>query len=226
MRHEHWRGRHGSPTPLLRLAFLALVLLAATFAVLSLPIPPVSEMRDLVDRAGWWGPAGFMVGYAALTLAPLPKNVLSIAAGVLFGFWSGLVIVYCAALIGASAAFWLGRALGRDAVEKYTGTRVAKVDALLTRSGFAAVIGVRLVPVLPFTAINYSAGLTALRWWPYFFGTMIGMLPGTMSFVALGAFGFELGWPAQLAGAVLGGLTLAGAILAARSRRQARNADV
>ncbi|MHA7155624.1 TVP38/TMEM64 family protein [Arthrobacter sp. TMN-50] len=220
------RARPGSLTPVRRLVLLAVVIITATILVIFVPVPPVSEMRDLVDRAGWWGPVGFVAGYAALTLAPLPKNVLSIAAGVLFGFGPGLVIVYCAAMIGASAAFWLGRGLGRDAVERFTGTRVAKVDALLTRRGFVAVIGVRLVPVLPFTAINYSAGLTALGWWPYFFGTLIGILPGTMSFLALGAFGFELGWPAQLALAVLGGLTLAGVILAVRSRRKARSADV
>ncbi|MBG6181270.1 TVP38/TMEM64 family protein [Arthrobacter sp. CAN_A1] len=202
------------------------VIIGATIVVLFVPIPSVNEMRDLVDRAGWWGPVGFIAGYAALTLAPLPKNILSIAAGILFGFVPGLVIVYCAAMIGASAAFWLGRALGRDAVEKLTGTRIAKVDALLAKRGFAAVIGVRLIPVLPFTAINYSAGLTALGWWPYFFGTMIGILPGTASFLALGAFGFELGWPAQLALAVLGGLTLIGVILAVRARRTTRSADV
>ncbi|WP_026552710.1 TVP38/TMEM64 family protein [Arthrobacter sp. H20] len=220
------RARPGSLTPIRQLVLLAVVIVAATILVIFVLVPPVSDMRDLVDRAGWWGPVGFMAGYAALTLAPLPKNILSIAAGILFGFGPGLVIVYCAAMIGASAAFWLGRALGRDAVEKFTGTRVAKVDALLTRRGFVAVIGVRLIPVLPFTAINYSAGLTALGWWPYFFGTMIGILPGTMSFLALGAFGFELGWPAQLALAVLGGLTLAGAILAVRSRRKTRSAGV
>ncbi|WP_162149336.1 TVP38/TMEM64 family protein [Arthrobacter sp. Br18] len=202
------------------------VIIGATIVVLFVPIPHVNEMRDLVDRAGWWGPVGFMAGYAALTLAPLPKNILSIAAGILFGFGPGLVIVYCAAMIGASAAFWLGRALGRDAVEKFTGTRVAKVDALLAKRGFVAVIGVRLIPVLPFTAINYSAGLTALGWWPYFLGTMIGILPGTVSFLALGAYGLELGWPAQLALVVLGGLTLTGVILALRARRKIRNADV
>ncbi|MBG6192282.1 putative membrane protein YdjX (TVP38/TMEM64 family) [Arthrobacter sp. CAN_A212] len=202
------------------------VIMGATIVVLFVPIPPVDDMRDLVERAGWWGPVGFMAGYAALTLAPLPKNILSVAAGILFGFGPGLVIVYCAAMIGASAAFWLGRALGRDAVEKFTGTRVAKVDALLSKRGFAAVIGVRLIPVLPFTAINYSAGLTALGWWPYFLGTMIGIFPGTVSFLALGAFGLELGWPAQLALAVLGGLTLTGVILAVRARQKARSTDV
>ncbi|WP_051479045.1 TVP38/TMEM64 family protein [Arthrobacter sp. H5] len=226
MRREHVHGQPRSAKPIRKLLILVTVIIGATIVVLFVPILPVNEMRDLVDRAGWWGPVGFMAGYAALTLAPLPKNILSIAAGILFGFGPGLVIVYCAAMAGASAAFWLGRALGRDAVERLTGTRIAKVDALLAKRGFAAVIGVRLIPVLPFTAINYSAGLTALGWWPYFLGTMIGILPGTVSFLALGAFGLELGWPAQLAVAVLGGLTLAGVMLAVRSRRKTRSTNV
>lgn len=226
MRKVQRHGLPGSFTPILRLGLLVIVIVAATIAVLIVPIPPVEDLRDLVDRAGWWGPMGFVAGYAALTLAPLPKNILSIAAGILFGFVPGLLIVYCAAMIGASAAFWLGRALGRDAVEKFTGTGVAKVDALVAKRGFVAVIGVRLIPVLPFTAINYSAGLTALGWWPYFLGTMVGILPGTVSFLALGAFGLELGWPAQLAVVIMGGLTLTGTILAIRARRKTRSADV
>lgn len=209
---------------LLLLAFVAVM----TVVVLLLPIPPVEELRGMVDSAGLWGPIGFALGYAALTLAPVPKNVLSIAAGVLFGFGAGVVIVYLAAMLGAAAAFWLGRRLGREAVERFTGTRVAKVDEVLRRRGFAAVVGVRLVPVLPFTAINYSAGLTSVGWWPYLLGTALGILPGTFSFLALGAYGFELGWQAQAAAAGLGVLTIAGAVYAirSRSRRKDRGADV
>ncbi|XAS66990.1 VTT domain-containing protein [Micrococcaceae bacterium Sec5.7] len=71
----------------------------------------------------------------------MPKNVLSVAA-----------------ILGSVATFWLGR----EAVEKFTGARVEKVDRLLRRRGLAPMIGVRLVPVLPFTAINYAAGLTSI----------------------------------------------------------------
>ncbi|SDI76622.1 Uncharacterized membrane protein YdjX, TVP38/TMEM64 family, SNARE-associated domain [Arthrobacter subterraneus] len=180
----------------------------------------------MVDSAGWWGPVGFGLGYAALTLAPVPKNVLTVAAGVLFGFGAGFLIVYLAAMLGATAAFWLGRYLGREAVERFTGTRVARVDEVLRQRGFAAVVGVRLVPVLPFTAINYSAGLTSLGWRPYFLGTALGILPGTLSFLALGAYGFELGWQAQVAAAGLGLLTLAGVVYAVRSRRKGTRTDV
>lgn len=204
--------------PVRRLLLLGSIIIAATVVVLLVPLPPVEELRALVDRAGWWGPFGFVLGYAALTLAPIPKSVLSIAAGVMFGFLPGLLLVYGAALLGASGAFWLGRLLGRDAVEKFTGTRVEKVDAVLSERGFLAVVGVRLVPVLPFTAINYSAGLTALGWWPYFLGTMVGILPGTMSFLALGAYGLDFGWPATLAAAALGILTLGGLLYTLRLR--------
>lgn len=207
-------------SPLVKLVVLAVVILGASLIVISAPIPGVDELRGMVDRAGWWAPVGFVAGYAALTLAPVPKNALSVAAGLLFGFLPGLLLVYCAAMLGASAAFWLGRALGREAVERFTGTRVQAVDEVLSRRGFAAVVGVRLVPVLPFTAINYSAGLTAVSWRAYFFGTLLGMLPGTVSFLALGAYGLDLGWPAQVGLAILGLLTLAGIVLAVRARRQ------
>jgi uncharacterized membrane protein YdjX (TVP38/TMEM64 family) len=209
-----------------RLVLLVAFIALATVIVLLVPLPSVKELRAIMDGAGWWGPVAFIAGYAALTLAPVPKNVLSIAAGVLFGFGPGLLIVYSAALIGAAAAFWLGRALGREAVEKLTGTRVEKVDALLRTRGLVAVIGVRLVPVLPFTAINYSAGLTSLGWWPYILGTMLGIVPGTVSFLALGAYGLELGWQAQAAFAALGVLTLAGVVAAVRSRKKRERRDV
>ncbi|WP_434992818.1 TVP38/TMEM64 family protein [Arthrobacter sp. Ld5] len=223
---QHDAGSHGLfMTPIRRVLLLGAILVIATVVVLMVPLPDVDELRTMVDRAGWWGPVGFVLGYAALTLGPVPKSVLSIGAGVLFGFLPGLLLVYLAALIGAIAAFWLGRLLGRDAVEKFTGARVGKVDAVLSRGGFVAVVGVRLVPVLPFTAINYSAGLTALGWWPYLLGTMVGILPGTASFLALGAYGPDFGWPAALAAATLAALTLASLVYALRVRRRNRTRD-
>lgn len=188
------------------------------------PLPSVDEVRAAVADLGPWGGVALALAYAAVTLTPAPKNVLSIAAGLAFGFWTALVWVYLGALLGAAIAFVLGRALGRDAVERFTGARVAAIDDLLARRGLLAVLGVRLVPVVPFTAINYVAGLTAVRRRDYALGTALGIIPGTVAYVALGAFGLELGWPAWVALGVLGALTLAGAVVAWRGRRGGRDA--
>lgn len=202
-----------------RLAVLVSFVAAAAVAALLFPIPTVEEVQQYFTGTRW-GPMVFILGYAALTLSPVPKNVLSIGAGVVFGFAGGVGVVVAAALLGASAAFWLGRWLGREAVENHTGARVEKLDEVLRRRGFVAVVGVRLVPVLPFTAINYLAGLTSVAWWPYLLGTALGILPGTVSYVTLGAFGLQFGWQVQTAAAVLGLLTLAGLVVAVRRRRK------
>lgn len=202
-----------------RFAGLLVFIAAAAVAVLVLPLPTIDQLQGYFTDTRW-GPLVFVLGYAALTLSPVPKNVLSIGAGVVFGFAGGIGVVVAAALLGAAGAFWLGRWLGREAVEKFTGARVEKLDGVLRRRGFAAVVGVRLVPVLPFTAINYLAGLTSVRWWPYFLGTAVGILPGTVSYVTLGAFGMQLGWQVQAAAGALGLLTLAGLVVAVRRRRK------
>ncbi|WP_219417001.1 TVP38/TMEM64 family protein [Pseudonocardia nigra] len=200
--------------------FVAIVAAAAAVAgVVGLPDP--AQLRADIAAAGPAAPALFVLVYAAATLAPLSKNVLAAAAGLVFGFAVGVVVVLLAALLGALAAFALDRVLGSEAVERLTGTRVARVDALLRRRGLLAVLAVRLVPVLPFTAINYAAGLTGVRTRDYIIGTALGMIPGTIAFVALGAYGTSPGsWPFIIAVLVLVALTAAGAALARCRRRK------
>lgn len=197
---------------------LLLAIAIAVAAVVGLPDP--AELRDDIAAAGTAAPVLFVLLYAVATLAPLPKNVLAAGAGLLFGLATGVIVVLLGALLGALAAFGLGRLLGRDAVERITGARVARVDALLRRRGILAVIAVRLIPVLPFTAINYTAGLTAIRTRDYLLGTTLGIIPGTIAYVALGAYGTSPGsWPFLTAVIVLIILTTLGGAAAYRSRR-------
>lgn len=213
---------NGRRRALWRLGVLAGFIAVAVVVGIVVPLPSVDQIRAAVGSAGAVGVIVFVLGYGALTLTPMPKNVLSIAAGLTWGFGFGSLLVYLGALLGATLAFVVGRSLGRDAVERFTGARVARVDELLRRRGLATVIGARLIPVLPFTAINYTAGLTAVRRGDYALGTALGIIPGTLAYVALGAFGLELGWPFWLAIGVLGGLTLVGLFLGNRARRRGK----
>ncbi|RZU34497.1 TVP38/TMEM64 family protein [Blastococcus saxobsidens] len=204
-----------------RLTLLVLVVTMGAVVAALVGLPDAEQVRADVAAMGRAAPALFILLYAGATLAPLPKNVLSAAAGLLFGLVEGVGVVLLGALLGALAAFALGRALGRDAVERLTGARVARVDALLSRHGLLAVLGVRLVPVLPFTAINYAAGLTAVRIRDYVLGTALGIIPGTVAYVALGAYGTSPGsWPFVVAALVLVALTAGGVVAARRYRRR------
>ncbi|MDQ0726476.1 TVP38/TMEM64 family protein [Microbacterium sp. W4I20] len=201
---------------------LLLLLFVALVGTVGFFLAP-TDLQAVREWAAGFGPAGavvFVLGYAALTLTPVPKNLLTIAAGLVWGFWLALALVYVGALLGAAASFVIGRMLGREAVERLTGARVARLDAALAHRGFLAVLGARLVPIIPFTLINYGSGLTAVRPRAYALGTALGILPGSAAYVALGAFGLELGPPFWVAVAVLGVLILGGVVAATVLRRR------
>ncbi len=210
---------------LIRLSIFAAVLVLVVVIEIVGGVPTRAEVERWVDQAGPFAPGFFVLIYAFTTLFPVPKNLLSVLAGLVFGMWLGLALVWGAAMLGAVAAFAIGRLLGREAVEQLTGARVAAIDDILTRHGLLSMIGVRLVPVLPFTAINYTAGLTGLPLGSYVSGTAIGIIPGTVAFVALGAYSTNLGsWPIIAAVTALIVLTVGG-FIAARMWRS-RSTDV
>lgn len=217
---HHQDAPRGRRRAAIRLGILLLfVAVAGTVGFLLTP-SDVEAVRDWAEGLGIGGAALFIAGYAAITLTPVPKNILTIAAGVVWGFWPALAMVYVGALLGSAASFVIGRALGREAVEKLTGARVARVDAALADRGFLAVLGARLVPIIPFTLINYGAGLTSVGPRDYAAGTALGIIPGSAAYVALGAFGVELGPAFWVAVAGLGVLVLGGLIAAAVLRRR------
>lgn len=204
-----------------RFSLLLSLLLAGVVVALRLGVPDIDAVRAQVQDMGGGGIVLFVVLYAASTLLVLPKGALSAAAGLVYGFWPAIAIVIAAAMVGALLAFVFGRFLGRDAVERMAGRHLKRLDALIVRFGMSAIVLVRLIPVIPFTVINYAAGLTSIGVLAYSLGTLIGILPGTAAYVALGAFGRQPGsWEFVVAATTFGVLSLAG--IAVALRRKAR----
>ncbi|MDX1387503.1 MAG: TVP38/TMEM64 family protein, partial [bacterium] len=90
------------------------------------------------------------------------------------------------ATAGASLAFLLSRYLGRDFVVKVTHGRVQKFDEKIGEHGFYTVLYLRLVPLFPFNILNFSLGLTKVKFREYFLGTLLGMIPGAFVYTSIG----------------------------------------
>lgn len=178
------------------------------------------HVRSSLAAAGPRAIALFVLGYATLTLLPAPKNVLSIAAGAVFGLGPGVGAVWAAAMLGSLAAFAIARMVDPSALGWAAGRHRRRVEAVLDRHGLAAVLVLRLVPVAPFTAVNYLSGMSSVRGRDYAWGTAVGIIPGTVAYVAVGALGVTS--PSSLAGAgsVLVVLLVAGSVLVRRFRAQ------
>lgn len=200
---------------LIKAGALVLILLGAVGLALVLGTPDIEALRLRVDAAGVWGPALFFALYVGLALIPCPKALLTAAGGAVFGLWAGAGLALTAALVGAIISFGLGRLLGREAVDRLIRGRVARVDALLADHGLSAVLIVRLVPLVPFIAINYASGLSAVRFRHYVLGSAIGMVPGSLAYAALGAYGTNP-WGLAAAGSALVVLVVGGTYWARR----------
>jgi uncharacterized membrane protein YdjX (TVP38/TMEM64 family) len=135
-------------------------------------------LSGLLAGAGLWAPAAYVAVYAVGVCLFVPGSILTGLGAVIFGAYWGFVYVWIGAMIGAGAAFWIGRTLGRDFAAALIGDRLRKYDDAIERNGFAAVLYLRLV-YFPFTPLNFGMGLTKVHFWDYFFGTALGILVGT-----------------------------------------------
>ena len=131
--------------------------------------------------AGIWAPLVFMLVYAVGVCLFVPGTLLTALGAAIFGAYWGFLYVWVGAMAGASAAFWIGRTLGREFAASLIGDRLKKYDDAIERNGFATVLYLRLV-YFPFTPMNFGMGLTKVRFWDYVFGTGLGILVGTFIF--------------------------------------------
>ncbi|RVU23886.1 TVP38/TMEM64 family protein [Streptomyces antnestii] len=175
-------------SPWARLSLLVALLAAGGVTVLLL-----QPQRLLAD--GWppqlSGVAAvvlFGVAYALCTVAFVPRPLLNLAAGALFGSPLGTVSSLGGTVLGAGIAFGLGRLLGQDALRPLLRGRWLKAaDGQLSRHGFRSMLAARLFPGVPFWAANYCAAVSRMGWVPFLLATAVGSVPNTAAYVVAGA---------------------------------------
>ncbi len=139
------------------------------------------SLNDFLRTAGFWAPLVFILVYAAGVCLFIPGTLLTALGAGLFGPYRGFLYVWIGAMIGAGAAFWIGRTLGREFAASLIGDRLSKYDNAIERNGFATVLYLRLL-YFPFTPMNFGMGLTKARFCDYFAGTGLGIIVGTFIF--------------------------------------------
>jgi uncharacterized membrane protein YdjX (TVP38/TMEM64 family) len=168
----------------------AILLGFIAIAILLVRLPSVKQyltadaLGRYLDRFGIWAPVMFILIYAAGICLFLPGTLLTGVGAAIFGAYWGFVWVWIGAMLGASAAFFIGRTLGRDFAASLIGNRLKKYDDAIERNGFATVLYLRLV-YFPFTPMNFGMGLTKVHFWDYFAGTGLGIIVGTFIFTFL-----------------------------------------
>ena len=170
---------------------LGTILLLSAILALNYKYPSLVQIKDYFRTSGITGWLIFGLIYLIASLFFVPKNILTLVAGSVFGLFWGTLTVMVGAMSGAIIAFAISRNLGRETMERLLIKRAPKIESYIVNNQFHTLLTARLIPIIPFTLLNYAAGLSPITLWRFTSATLLGMLPGTLSYILIGAYGIH-----------------------------------
>lgn len=168
------------------LAFLAVCLLGPLSLLLD-----DSSLRDFFKNLGFGATPVFVFLFAGATSLGFPGNVLSVAAGAIFGLFWGTVWSVIGSTLGATGAFWLARYSLHGWIERHFGHHPIKqrLNRAIAHHPLNFVMAVRFTPLSPFSLVNFLFGLTPVDLKTYMMGTFLGIIPLSLTYAWLGVAG-------------------------------------
>jgi uncharacterized membrane protein YdjX (TVP38/TMEM64 family) len=180
-------------------------------------LPSADEVRDFGNDLGPLAPFLFVPLFVIANFV-IAWIILAGAAGLLFGTAAGTPLALAGVTFAALAQMAVSRRLAGEHRGKLLPQRTKRIENFLTENGAVAVMESRIIPILPYGLVNYSAGLTHLSYRDMALGTFIGAAPKVFAYTALGGSLGDLNSPeAIVAIALLVILGIAGALFV-RSR--------
>ena len=163
---------------------IALVVAAGALFVAAwmlLDVPPLSTLRTWSGETGVWFPVLFWLLYVLITQFPIPRTLMTVSAGILFGTGRGILIALTATTVSAVISLLIVRTLLRDWVEpRLTHPAVENINLRLEQRGWLAILSLRMIAAVPFSIMNYAAALTRVPVAPFALATLVGSAPGTI----------------------------------------------
>jgi uncharacterized membrane protein YdjX (TVP38/TMEM64 family) len=173
---------------------VALILVIAAAAALAFSPLRMAQLAnllsDVVAGSGLLGIALFALVYVLLVVVLAPAEILTIAAGFLYGPL-GFAIVLVPANVGAMLAFAIARCFlqGRARTLFRKHPLLAAIDGAIAAEGWRIVLLTRLNPLVPFGLQNYFFGTTSVRPLAYALATFFGIMPGAAMYIYIGTLG-------------------------------------
>lgn len=166
---------------------LAAIFLLALVVLWKVDVPSISTLRHWADQTGWWFLPAYWCAYVLITQFPVPRTILTLASGVLFGPLAGILIALSATTASAAISLTVVRNLLRDWISpRLTHPAVETINRRLSQRGWLAVGSLRMIAGVPFSVLNYTAALTQVGLIHFTAATFLGSAPGTIATVLLG----------------------------------------
>jgi uncharacterized membrane protein YdjX (TVP38/TMEM64 family) len=146
------------------------------------------ELRRLLLDLGVGGVLVLLVVALSHAIVPFPTELVTAAAGFVYGFWLAVPLLLACWLASALLAYWLAERFGRPLAERLVGARrLNRAEELMEKGGAATLLALRLIPLIPFNAICYAAGITRVPLGRYAWTSIVGIIPLTVLVAYLGS---------------------------------------
>ena len=147
----------------------------------------VETMQSFIRQSGAWGPLIYVTAYTFRSLVFFPASILTITAGILFGPWLGILLTMIGENVSANISFVVGRYFTADLLKYLISKKhfVPRLTCKIQDNGFLTVLIMRLT-FLPFDLVGYSSGMCNIKQKDFALATVIGTIPGLLTFVFLG----------------------------------------
>lgn len=167
--------------------FLIIVLLATTLLVV--PLPDAQSVQTAVSKTGIWAPLTWLALMVISTQFPFPRTVWTVSAGLLFGTVLGSALAISGLVVSAAFSVLVVRKLGARTVRRTSDPQMhatlAAIQTLLAQRGWVSVLGLRMIPAIPFFLVNYACAMTRIPLIPFLGATLIGSAPNTVATVVV-----------------------------------------
>lgn len=169
-------------------ASLVTVLAILRFSPLGeyLKVSNIEFLQRKLSEFGALAPFVFLFAGALVITLGVPRSVVSILGGLVFGLFWGILLALSAALLGSIMIFLLTKWLGRPLFKQKVGRYLKAIENHTKANGFLMVIILRQLP-LTSLLINVLIGLTSISIGVFILGSIVGLLPEIIIFVLFGS---------------------------------------
>ncbi len=151
------------------------------------------EIRDYIISFEVYAPLIYIVLFTIVPLTLFPDSILAIAGGMIFGLVNGTIYTMIGAVCGASLSFYLSKTFGQTLLKFLLGKHSNLSIEKFKGKGFLFILFLRLIPLIPFDIISYSAGLSEIKYKGFILATVFGIIPGVLVFTNIGDKSIDIG---------------------------------